>query len=210
MTRYSAEYILSSGADFITTGNHVYRRREVYELLESSFSIIRPANYPESNPGKGYMIVDMGRTRIAVINMLGTVFMEPLQNPFSCMDSILEELKDIKIKIVDFHAEATSEKRSLGFYLDGKVSVLFGTHTHVQTADEQILPGGTGYITDLGMTGPYHSALGVDPELTIKKMKTSMPVRFETAKSESYMCGCIFDIDERTGKTTEVERITIF
>lgn len=137
--------------------------------------------------------------------------MEPLGNPFQCADEMVEKAKNkgCKVIIVDFHAEATAEKRALGFYLDGKVSVVFGTHTHVLTADAQILPEGTGYITDIGMTGPKHSVLGVTPSLAIEKMKTNMPVRFENPDTPCYMCGCIFSIDEKTGKTVCVESVSI-
>lgn len=210
MTKFSYTHLLMSGVDFVTTGNHVYKRREMYDVLEESLSVIRPANYGDDCPGEGFRIVDIGRLRIAVINMMGVVFMDPLENPFACIDRILEKLDGIKIRLVDFHAEATAEKRAFAFYLDGKVSAVFGTHTHVQTSDDQILPNGTGYITDLGMTGPYHSVLGVTPEKAIARMRTNMPVRFDTANCESYMCGCIFDIEEKTGRTVEVERIEVF
>lgn len=201
--------LVSSGADVITTGNHAYRRREMYDAFDENEYLLRPANFPDRNPGKGYCRVDFGRYQVGVINLLGRTYMEPLENPFTKVDEILSELDDCRIKVVDFHCEATSEKRAMGFYLDGRVSVMFGTHTHVQTADEQILPGGTGYITDLGMTGPINSVLGVEPEIIIGKFKTGMPARFNLAEGESYLNGCIFDVDEKTGKTTEVERVQL-
>jgi len=143
MTAFSCEHIFASGADVITGGNHTFRRREFYDTLESSYSIIRPINYSSDCPGRGYTIVDKGFVRIGVVNVLGTVYMENLKNPFDCMDEAVAALKDeVNIIIVDLHAEATAEKKSLGFYLDGRVSAVFGTHTHVQTADEQILPNG--------------------------------------------------------------------
>lgn len=209
ITPFSAEYLFTSGVDFLTTGNHVYRRKEVYEFLDSSLSVTRPANYYEGNPGVGYRIADLGYTRVAVINLAGRVYMEQAENPFVCVEKILEELEDVPVKVVDFHAEATAEKRALGFFLDGRVSAVFGTHTHVQTSDEQVLPGGTGYITDLGMTGPYDSILGVKTELAVGRMKTGMPVRFETSPSPGYLCACLFQIDNKTGKTTDVERILL-
>ena len=158
ITPAAAQDLFTSGADLITTGNHVYRRREVYTYLDETEYLIRPANYRAGSPGRGYQIIDKGRVQIAVINLLGVVFLDPLENPFDCVDRLLrqEELKSCRIKIVDFHAEATAEKRALGFYLDGRVSALFGTHTHVQTADEQILPQGTGYLTDLGTVSYTH------------------------------------------------------
>lgn len=207
----SAEHIFTSGADIITTGNHVYRRREFYDMLDSNEFIVRPANFSRENPGAGYRILDMGRCQVAVINLMGVVYLEPLENPFDCIDRILNtrDVRDCRIKIVDFHAEATAEKRALGYYLDGRVSALFGTHTHVQTADEQILPNGTGYITDLGMTGPIQSVLGVKPELAIEKMRTGMPVRFENSADPSIISGCIFEIDNKTGLSTSVRRICL-
>ncbi|MDR0314391.1 MAG: TIGR00282 family metallophosphoesterase [Oscillospiraceae bacterium] len=211
ITPVSAQNLLDSGADVITTGNHVYKRREIYEYLDGPSSVIRPANYVENNPGQGYYIVDKGSVRAAVINLAGTMHMEPVQNPFYCVDKLLEkdDIRDCKIKIVDFHAETTSEKRAMGFYLAGRVSAVFGTHTHVQTADEQIIKDSTGYITDIGMTGPIQSVLGVKSHIIIEKLKTNMPARFENEKGDCFMCGCIFEIDNGTGHTLSVERIDI-
>lgn len=210
ITPFSADHIFASGADLITGGNHTYRRRELYDLLESCDAMLRPANYGGGCPGRGYSIIDKGSVRVGVINLLGTVFMEPLENPFLCVDRAIEALKkEVKIILVDFHAEATAEKRAMGFYLDGRVSAVFGTHTHVQTADAQILPGGTGYITDLGMTGAIQSVLGVTPALAIEKMKTNMPVRFENPDTACMLQGCIFTVDKRTGKTVSAESVDI-
>ncbi len=210
MTAFSCEHIFASGADVITGGNHTFRRREFYDMLDSSYSIIRPINYSSDCPGRGYTIVDKGFVRIGVVNVLGTVYMENLKNPFDCMDEAVAALKDeVSIIIVDLHAEATAEKKSLGFYLDGRVSAVFGTHTHVQTADEQILPNGTGYITDVGMTGPSLSVIGVKPELAIEKMRTNMPVRFENSEGNCLLQGIIFEIDRSSGKTVSVERISL-
>ena len=209
ITPDSAQFLFDSGVDFLTTGNHVYKRREVFDFLDERDDIIRPANFYHSNPGKGTGIIDLGRTRIEVINLSGNYSMDCNTNAFLCADEILKENENIKIKIVDFHAEATSEKKALGYYLDGRVSVLFGTHTHVQTADEQILPNGTGYITDVGMCGPTESVLGVDKDIIIKKMCDNMPSRFETANGPCMINGCIFEINENTGKTVSVERVNI-
>ncbi len=208
----SAEHIFTSGADVITTGNHVFRRHEIYSFLEENDSIVRPANFPESAPGKGMCIVDMGRTVAAVINIMGVTYMEPLKNPFETADAMIDKAKaaGAKLIFVDVHAEATAEKRALGFYLDGRVTALFGTHTHVQTSDAEILPQGTGYITDLGMCGPRWSVLGVKPELAIQKMKNMLPVRFDNADGESVLGGCIFEVDEKTGKTIGAEAVTLF
>lgn len=206
----SAIHLLDSGADVITTGNHALRRFEIYDKFdEEGFPLIRPANFYRTAPGKGYYIIDKGFIQIAVINLIGVAYLENNDNPFDSIDRILEEVKHCRIKILDFHAEATGEKRSMGFYLDGRISAMFGTHTHVQTADEQILPAGTGYITDIGMTGPVQSVLGVTPRLAIEKMKTNLPVRFENPDGECKMEGCIFEIDNKTGKTVSVERVSI-
>ncbi len=209
VTKKSVEMLLDSGVDFITLGNHTYKRPEFLDYLENDVPVIRPYNFPGDAPGKGVGIIDKGRYRIAVINMQGTVYSEPLLNPFIEMDKALEETDGCKTVIVDFHAEATSEKRSMGFYLDGKVTAVIGTHTHVQTADEQLLPGGTAYITDVGMCGPVQSVLGIEPKLTIKKFKTNLPVKFENAGGEYFINGIIIDIDEKTGRSQAIERVNI-
>lgn len=203
------EELFLCGADVVTTGNHVFRRRELYDYLDGKRPVLRPANFPSSTPGKGYCIVDKGRVQVGVVNLLGTTYMEPLENPFATIERLLPELSGCKVVLVDFHAEATSEKRAFGFFLDGKVSAVFGTHTHVQTADEQILPEGTGYITDLGMTGPEQSVLGVAPDIIIRRFTTKMPERHKVADSAPMLCGCLFDIDEKTGKCVSVERICL-
>ncbi|MBQ5889586.1 MAG: TIGR00282 family metallophosphoesterase [Clostridia bacterium] len=211
ITPVSAKHILDSGADIITGGNHSFRRPEMHTVLDESDCIIRPANYPEGTYGKGYTIIDLGFTRIGVINILGVVYTESLDCPFKTADSIIEKLKNDGIKniLIDIHAEATAEKKALAYHLDGRVSAVFGTHTHTQTADEQILPNGTGFITDLGMVGPTDSVLGVKSELAIKKMKDKLPVRFAIADGKCHLDGCIFTIDVKTAKCTCVERIHI-
>ena len=210
ITPDSANYLLNCGVDLITTGNHSFQRKESYPLYESSnMPVIRPANYPSKAPGVGTGVIDIGRARIRVINMMGTVEMNPvLDCPFATSDALLGEIEE-KIIIMDFHAEATGEKRALACYLDGKISAFFGTHTHVQTADEQILPGGTGFITDVGMTGPMNSVIGVSIEAAIEKMKTKMPVRLNYADGDCMLNAVIFTIDEKSGKTISVERINI-
>ena len=206
----SAEHLLTSGADIITTGNHAFRRFEIYNKFdEEGYPLIRPANFYRTAPGKGYYIIDKGFIKIAVINLAGTVYLENNDNPFDCIDRILGEVSDCRIMLVDFHAEATAEKRAMGFYLDGKVSAIFGTHTHVQTNDAQVLPNGTGYITDIGMTGPVQSVLGVTPSLAIEKIRTNLPVRFENPDGECRMEGCIFEIDNKTGKTLSAEAVSV-
>lgn len=208
LTPVSVQYLLDSGADVVTSGNHSFRRKESYSLYDSCETLLRPANFPPAAPGKGFCIVDMGRIQVGVINLMGVVYMESMDSPFDCADRILAQGMP-KITLVDFHAEATGEKRSFAWYLDGRVSAVFGTHTHVQTSDECVLPNGTGYISDLGMTGPVNSVLGVKPELVIQKMRTKMPVRFDLASGDCCINGAIFNIDERTGKTISVERLNI-
>lgn len=204
----SADYLFDSGVDFITTGNHVFRRREIYTYLDEKDNIIRPANFYKDCPGRGYAEIDLGYTSIAVINLSGCVYMDRCDNPMLCADEILSKINS-KIILVDFHAEATAEKGALGYYLDGRVSAVFGTHTHVQTADAKILPGGTGFITDLGMTGPKNSVLGVKPEISVNWIKTGMPTRFETAGGDCKLNGCIFETDRKTGRCLSVEAVSI-
>lgn len=207
----SAEHLFTSGVDVITGGNHTLRRREIYEMLSSNEFMLRPANLPENVFGSGYTIVDCGYTQVAIINLLGVVYMESMSCPFRTAESLIKRAKSdgAKIILIDFHAEATSEKRALGFAFDGSVSGVFGTHTHVQTADAQVLPNGTGYITDLGMTGVTQSVLGVKPENIIQKLRDKMPVRFEGAEGEATLCGALFTIDNNTGKATSVEGVQL-
>ncbi len=209
ITPDSANYLLNCGVDLLTTGNHSFQRKESYSLYESDAPVIRPANYPDKAPGVGSYVIDLGRVRIRVLNMMGTVGMNPvLDCPFDTADKLLEGVEE-KIIIMDMHAEATAEKRALAYYLDGRISAFFGTHTHVQTADEQILPNGTGFITDVGMTGPVNSVIGVNIDAAIEKMRTKMPVRLNYAEGRCMLNGIIFTIDEKTGKTTAVERVNI-
>lgn len=207
----SAEMLFAAGVDVITGGNHSLRRREIYPILDENPFVLRPANLPSSAPGKGITYIDLGYTSVAVINILGVVYLESMSCPFETADKLIAEAKEngAKIIVVDFHAEATSEKRALGFYLDGKVSCVFGTHTHIQTADEQILPQNTGYITDIGMTGVIDSVLGVDKNIIIQKLKDKMPVKFYNASGDCELNGCIFEIDKSSGLTTSVQRIKI-
>ena len=199
----SAEYILDCGVDLITLGNHSLKRREIYDYLDSPSPIIRPANYHESAPGRGMEIIDKGYCKVAVINLQGAVYLDPIENPFSVIDKMIEKANDegAKIIVIDFHAEATAEKRAMGFYVDGRVSAIFGTHTHTQTNDNQILPNGTGYVTDIGMTGPYYSVLGVAVECAVERLKTGLPTRFINEDGVCVLEGCLFEINEKTGKT---------
>lgn len=209
ITPASAEFLFSSGVDVITTGNHSFRRKESYELYDQCETLLRPANFPSGVPGHGVCVVDLGRVQIAVINLMGTSYMDSLDCPFATIDRILSDPDLPPIRLVDFHAEATGEKGAMGYYLDGRVTAVFGTHTHVQTADEQLLPQGTAFLSDLGMTGPIRSVLGVKPELVIQKLRTHMPVRFDVADGPCRMEGAIFSVDVRKGNAISVERVQI-
>lgn len=206
----SANKILGGGVDVITGGNHTFRRKEIFPYLNENKKIVRPINFPSSHtPGVGMRKFIVKNTSICVINLIGVVYMECVDLPITAIDRALESCRECRIKVVDFHAEATAEKRALGYYLDGRVSAVFGTHTHVQTSDECVLPNGTGYITDVGMTGVIHSVLGVKKEISIRRMKDRIPVRFENAEGACKMECIIFDIDEETGHTITVERLRV-
>jgi metallophosphoesterase (TIGR00282 family) len=200
--------LLNAGIDVITLGNHTWDNREIYKVLENEPRVIRPANYPGDAPGCGAYLATTGRNQVVgVINILGQVFLDPLLCPFQIADEYVDRVKEkTKIVIVDFHAEATSEKMALGWYLDGRVTAVIGTHTHISTADERILPKGTGYITDVGMTGPVNSVLGIDPQIVIKKFITKRPVRFEVASGPSQLNGVILEVTE-SGLTASIKRI---
>jgi len=207
ITKASMEHIFRF-ADVITTGNHCFRRKEFTEYYDIKENLLRPANYPEGVVGKGVVTVDMGRYSFAVINLMGTAFMEALNNPYECIDRLLGDI-DTKNILVDFHAEATSEKKAMGFYLSGRVSAVMGTHTHVQTADEAILDGHTAYITDAGMCGAELSVLGVKKELAIEKQRTKCPVRFIESDEAPFFNGVLMQIDEKCGKACGIERLII-
>ncbi len=209
ITPTSAQYLFDSGVDVITAGNHTFRRREVYPFLDSCETLVRPANFPKGTPGRGFCIVDLGRVQAAVLNLMGTVYLESLSCPFEALEAFLKTEGLPRLIIVDFHGEATGEKRAMGYFSDGKVTAFFGTHTHVQTADECILPHGTGYITDAGMTGPIESVLGVKAELIIEKLKGKLPVRFENAAGPCKMDCVLFCADEKTGLCTGAERFSL-
>lgn len=208
--RAAADDIFAAGADVITGGNHTLKRRDVYELLDTNPFMLRPDNI-RSDFGKGYATVDLGAFTVAVINLSGRVWMDECENPFTAADRLVGRATDdgIRVIIVDFHAEATSEKRALAEYLDGRVSALFGTHTHVPTADCRILKGGTGFITDIGMTGPDDSVLGVKKELSVAKIKDGTPVKFTFADGKCRLDGCVFEIDRKSGKCIFAERFSV-
>ncbi len=205
----SAEMIFEAGADVITGGNHTFKKKQIYDYLDNHPYAIRPANYPSDAPGDGYCIAECNGWRILVINLLGTTFMDSMDSPFKVADRIISQnAGKYDICLVDIHAEATSEKLCLGRYLDGRVAAVFGTHTHVQTADARVLPGGTGYITDLGMTGSGAGVLGVRTECIIHKFTVRTPVYFEPAEGEPQATGALFTVDTETGLCIEAVGIT--
>jgi len=197
--------------DCFTSGNHIWDKREGYDLLVRDPRLLRPANYPEGNPGKGvYVGETAGGIPVAVINLEGLVFMSNLESPFRTADRLLAQLdREVKVIFVDFHAEATSEKQAIGFYLDGRVSAVIGTHTHVPTADERILPNGTALLTDVGMTGPYESVIGMRVDKVLKRFLLQTPSSFEVAKRDVRLAAALVDIDETTGKARSIERMLI-
>ena len=208
MTTNSFSQLSKLNIDVITMGNHTWGKKDIFSFIENE-KIIRPANYSKGLPGHGYSIIEKDGRKIAVINLIGRTDMGVLSdNPFTCIDNILKEI-EADIIIVDFHAEATAEKLAMSYYLDGRVSVLFGTHTHVQTADEKVLPNGTGYITDIGMTGPIKSVIGMDVDVSLKRFVTSLPERYKLANGDCMLNGAIFEIDDNTKKTKRVYRINV-
>jgi hypothetical protein len=207
ITPETARELFSCGVDIITTGNHVWDKKEMLDYINIDNRIIRPANYPQGAPGNGYTFFQ-GEITVAVLNLSGCVFMQPLDNPFRIATSIIPSLRErTNLIVVDFHAEATSEKIALGRYLDGQVSAVIGTHTHVQTADETIFPNGTAYITDVGMTGPIDSVIGTKTDLVINRFLTQMPVKFEVPKGDVIISAVIIDVDPFTGKSVSIKRI---
>lgn len=202
--------LYGSGTDVVTTGDHVYRRREIFPHLESDERVIRPLNYPETAAGRGYTIVEAKGQKIAVMNLIGRTFMQAARCPFLTADAALEEIgRHTNIIIVDFHAEATSEKIAMGWYLDGRVSAVVGTHTHVPTADARILPQGTAYITDLGMTGPHESVIGRRIDRVLTRFTTGMPTPFDVAKGDVRINGVVVEINATSGKALSIERLEV-
>ena len=208
ITEKNYKDILFSGTDVVTLGNHTWSKKDIFNFIDDS-RIVRPANYTKGLPGNGYTILENSGKRIAVINLIGRVDVNVLsENPFKVADQLVEELKgEADIIIIDFHAEATAEKIALGHYLDGKVTAIFGTHTHVQTADAKILPKGTGYITDVGMTGPEHSVIGMEISASIKRLETTLPEKYRLAEGDCMLNAVIFEIDDETNKVTNIKAI---
>jgi len=202
---------MQNGVQTVTMGNHTWYKKEIIDFIDEAPYLIRPANFPANNPGKGIVYLKINDQEVAVINLQGRVFLDDHDDPFSKADELIAEAqKRTNFIFIDFHAETTSEKQAFGWYVDGRVSAVVGTHTHTQTADNRVLPQGTAYLTDAGMTGPYDAILGVDRDAIIKRFLTNMPVRFEVDKNgNNQLNGCIITIDEQTGRATAIERIMI-
>jgi metallophosphoesterase (TIGR00282 family) len=206
ITSEIAEELFKLGVDAITLGNHAFNKKEVNGYLDSGRPIVRPANMPKRVPGKGVTSVMKDGIELAVMNVCGRVFMESYDDPFKCVDDLFESLSTPH-RFLDFHAEATSEKIAMGWHCNGRASVVVGTHTHVQTADERVLPGGTAYITDVGMCGPRDSVLGMDREVILERFRTTLPMRFEVQNTPGVICGVVIRVERETGHATSVERI---
>ncbi len=207
ITEKTANALFDAGAGVITTGNHVYRHREAYDFLDRSDRVVRPANYPYANPGRGYTVVEAGGRRVGVINLSGAIGLKVARSPFHEVDAILEKI-ECDFAIVDFHAEVTSEKVAMGWHLDGRVAAVFGTHTHVPTADSRVLPKGTAFISDVGMTGSRTSVLGVKPEQILESLITQMPVKFETAEEDVWVMGAAVEVND-SGLAESIEQVMV-
>src|SRR5499425_3320001 len=205
-----AKQAFEQGADVLTSGNHIWDKREIVEYITKENLLLRPANFPAGTPGVGHVTIKAGPHKVAVLNLMGRVFMLPIDCPFQKADELVPELrKDTPIIIVDMHCEATSESQAMGWHLDGRVSAVVGTHRHVQTADERVLPKGTAYITDLGMTGPTDSVIGVDKDIALQRFISQMPNRFEPAKGPAALQGAVVRIDPDTGRGLSIERLRV-
>ena len=203
-----AEELLEQGAGCLTSGNHIWKHRSIYPYIDQETRLLRPANFPEGSPGRGLGVYAWAEGTVAVINLMGRASMEPLDCPFRAFDQLFAEAKlAAPLVVVDFHAESTAEKGALARYADGRASLVFGTHTHVQTADERVLPGGTGFITDVGMTGPEESVIGVANEIVIGRFLNRMPARFEVPDGAPLLCGIVAELDPATGRANSLYRI---
>jgi 2',3'-cyclic-nucleotide 2'-phosphodiesterase len=210
VTPAMAKQALEQGADVLTSGNHIWDRKEIVEYITRENLLLRPANFPPGTPGVGHVTVKAGPHKVAVLNLMGRVFMLPIDCPFRKADDIVPELRrETPIVLVDMHAEATSESVAMGWHLDGRVSAVVGTHRHVQTADERVLPGGTAYITDLGMTGPTDGVIGVDREIILQRFLGQMPVRFEPAKGPAALHGVVIVVDPDSGRASDIRRLRV-
>ena len=206
LTKKLADELTEAGVDVMTSGNHIWDRKEIVPYLDAMTNVLRPLNYPPGVPGRGRAIYEVGNVKICVVNLMGRVFMRAIDCPFRAIDDLLSQLGDV-CTIVDMHAEATSEKIAMGWYLDGRVAAVIGSHTHVQTADERILPGGTAYITDAGMTGPFDSVIGIEKKAIIERFLTGIPARFDAATQDVRFCGVVISIDPKTGRALDIKRL---
>jgi metallophosphoesterase (TIGR00282 family) len=203
-----ARELLDAGADCLTSGNHIWKHRTIYPYIEDEPRLLRPANYPEGAPGRGWGVYPWSGGQVAVINLMGLAGLEPIDCPFRAFDELYREAREeTPLVVVDFHAESTAEKGAMAYYADGRAGLVFGTHTHVQTADERVLPGGTAFISDLGMTGPEDSVIGVAKEIVIERFLTRLPQRFDVPGGPALLCGIVADLDPTTGRATAVRRI---
>lgn len=209
ITKKNFDDIILAGADCITMGNHTWGKKEIFTFIDDP-KILRPLNYPDGVCGKGYNIYECNNKKIAVINAMGRAEINvQTENPFIQIQKVIDKIKkEVDIIVLDFHAEATAEKEAMGYFLDGKATIVFGTHTHVQTADEKILEKGTAYITDIGMTGPKNSVLGMDKEAALKRFLTALPEKYRVATGETMLNGCVFKINDETNTVMDIERIT--
>lgn len=209
-TRKSLDELYAAGADIVTSGNHVWDKKDVLDFIDDEPYLVRPGNYPDGTPGKGWCIYPFRKANIAVMNLSGRAFMPALDDPFRVVDDMLEDIGDeADVVILDFHAETTSEKMAMGWYLDGRVNAVAGTHTHIQTADDRLLPNDTAYITDLGMTGPWNSVLGVKTDKILEKFLSCRPVRFDVADGPCVYSAVIITIDDSSYRTTRIERLQL-
>ncbi len=211
VTPETADELLRMGANVLTSGNHIWDKKEIIEYIQSENRLLRPANYPKITPGKGHIVARSRKGfKVGVLNVQGRVFMGPSEDPFSIAQDLVEQMrKETPIILVDMHGEASSEKQAMGWFLDGKVTAVCGTHTHVPTADQRILPGGTAYVTDIGMTGPYDSIIGVEKEQIIQKFLDQIPTRFEPAKENPILQSMLIEVDESSGLAQKIQRITV-
>ncbi len=210
VTKKTLDELMLGGADVVTSGNHIWDKKEVLQFIDDEPYLLRPANYPTGVPGRGFCVYPLKGTNIGVMNLSGRAFLQDLDCPFQRAEDVLRELSgECRVLLLDFHGESTSEKMAMGWYLDGRVTAVVGTHTHVQTADERILPGGTAFISDLGMVGPWNSVIGFTKEPVLAKTTTGMPARFEVADGPAVYSAALLTVDEKNGKATGIERIQI-
>ncbi|MCL6548420.1 MAG: TIGR00282 family metallophosphoesterase [Alicyclobacillus sp.] len=209
LNRRAAEELYDAGVEIITLGNHAWDQRELVQFIDRDRRIVRPANYPPGTPGRGHTVCRVNGREVLIANVMGRAFLSQLDCPFRALDAILAQHPDLRHVVVDVHAEATSEKVAMGWYLDGRVSAVIGTHTHVPTADERVLPGGTAYITDVGMVGPRDGVLGTDRDAVMRRLTSQMPVKFSVAAGPRQFCAVEVDLDDESGKAVRIERLFV-